>query len=148
MFDALLSKIRAAKAAIIREREAEAMRMALDGIALVKLRIQTKGQNAALEQFSPYAPAYAKERKASGYQVSYVDFTRTGQMWASVRPVVESNNDTQTVVVIGSTNARGQGIIEGARPKRGDILAFSRQEIDLIAAANRKRVEKHLNFGL
>jgi hypothetical protein len=42
-----------------------------------------------LGKFAPYSPDYAKVRRAKGRQVSYVDLTDTGQMWAGLSATLE-----------------------------------------------------------
>lgn len=140
--EGLLNRIRQIKSNLTFNREAEAMRMAFDQLALLKLRIQTKGQNSEEQAFAPYVPAYARERQRSGYQVGIVDFTRTGRLWANVAPRVESATDTSVTVVIEGGEKRSKDIIQGARRKRGNILQPTRKEIELIRAANRERVLK------
>lgn len=140
--EGLLNRIRQIKNNLTFNREAEAMRMAFDQLALLKLRIQTKGQNSNEQPFAPYVPAYARERQRSGYQVGIVDFTRTGRLWANVAPRVESATDTSVTVVIEGGEKRSKDIIQGARRKRGNILQPTRKEIELIRVANRERVLK------
>lgn len=146
VFEAIIERVRQIKQDIISNREAEVMKMALDGLALVKLRIQTKGQSADGPQFAPYVPSYAAERKKAGYQIGFVDYTRTGQFWASIRPRVEESDLFKTVVVIGATNARGAEILQDAEPKRGNLLQFSKEEINLLEDLNKRRVEKYIKF--
>ncbi len=62
----ILNRIRQIKNNLTFNREAEAMRMAFDQLALLKLRIQTKGQNSAEQPFAPYVPAYAKKAAKVG----------------------------------------------------------------------------------
>jgi hypothetical protein len=145
-FEGLLNKIRLAKANIIKNRESELLRISLDQLALIKLRIQTSGNDYKNAKFPPYTPAYAKERKRAGYQAGYVDFTRTGRFWAGVRPKVEKSDIFSTTITVGSEDARGKNILKGAEKKRGNILTPSREEIDFVRKANIKRVVKYLNF--
>lgn len=141
-FENLLNRIRQIKSNLINDRENEALRIAFDQLALTKLRIQTKGQNFNEQPFAPYVPAYAKERQAAGYQVGYVDFTRTGRMWAAVRPRVESSSIFSATVVIEGADQRSKDIIAGAAKKRGNILQPSKSEIEFVRQANRERVLK------
>lgn len=141
-FENLLARIRQIKSNLINDRENEALRIAFDQLALTKLRIQTKGQNFNEQPFAPYVPAYAKERQAAGYQVGYVDFTRTGRMWAAVRPRVESSSIFSATVVIEGADQRSKDIIAGAAKKRGNILQPSKSEIEFVRQANRERVLK------
>lgn len=141
-FENLLARIRQIKSNLINDRENEALRIAFDQLALTKLRIQTKGQNFNEQPFAPYVPPYAKERQAAGYQVGYVDFTRTGRMWAAVRPRVESSSIFSATVVVEGADQRSKDIIAGAARKRGNILQPSKSEIEFVRQANRERVLK------
>lgn len=141
-FENLLARIRQIKQNLVNDRENEALRIAFDQLALTKLRIQTKGQNFNEQPFAPYVPPYAKERQAAGYQVGYVDFTRTGRMWAAVRPRVESSSIFSATIVIEGADQRSKDIIAGAAKKRGNILQPSKSEIEFVRQANRERVLK------
>ena len=136
-FEALLNRIRQIKQNLINDRENEALRISFDQLALTKLRIQTKGQNSNEQPFAPYVPAYAKDRQKAGYQVGYVDFTRTGRMFAAVRPRVESSTVFSATVVIEGTDQRSRDIIAGAAKKRGNILLPSKAEIELTRQGSR-----------
>lgn len=145
-FNQIIARIRQIKHDLEANREADATRIVLDQIALTKLRIQTKGESYTGQPFSPYVPAYSKSRKKAGYQVGYVDFTRTGRMWAAVRPVVVSSSVFSATVAIEGADQRARDIIAGARPKRGNIVQPSRAEIELSKQANRERVKKYLGL--
>ena len=144
--EAILQQIRQIKQRLTSDREAESLRISLDLLALMKLRIQTEGKNSDEVAFLPYTPAYAKERKSAGYQVGYVDFTRTGRLWANVKPRVESSSVYSATVVIEGGEQRSKDIIAGAARKRGNILQPSRAEIELVRKANRQRILKA--FGI
>ena len=141
-FDRIIQAIRQIKHDLEVNREADATRIVLDQSALTKLRIQTKGESASGAAFAPYVPPYAKERKKSGYQVGYVDFTRTGRMWAAVRPYTISKTPFSATIGLRGSDKRSQDIIEGAYPKRGDILEPSKAEIELSRQANVDRILK------
>ena len=118
MFDRIINRIRQIKHDLTANREADATRIALDQIALTKLRIQTTGQNSENQPFSPYVPPYAKQRQKAGYQVGYVDFTRSGRMWAAVRPFVVKSSVFSATIEIRGADQRAQDIIAGARAKK------------------------------
>lgn len=141
-FERILERIRQIKQNLINDRENEALRISFDQIALTKLRIQSKGQDFNERPFAPYVPAYAKERKASGYQVGYVDFTRTGRLMAAIRPRIESSDIFSATVVIEGSDQRSKDIIAGAARKRGNILQPSKSEIEFVRQANRERILK------
>lgn len=144
-FERLLQRIQQIRHDIIANREAEVLRISLDQIALTKLRIQTRGDDYTGQQFSPYVPSYTKERKKAGYQVGYVDFTRTGRMWANVHPVIVSSSVFSATVALQGSDQRTKDIIAGARPKRGNILQPSAGEIELTRRANRTRLQRYFD---
>lgn len=145
-FERIIQRIRQIKHDIEANRAADATRIVLDQIALTKLRVQTKGESSTGAAFAPYVPSYKKSRAKAGYQVGYVDFTRTGQMWAAVRPVVVSASVFSATVEIQAANQRAADIIAGARPKRGNITQPSAAEIELSRQANRARIEKYFRI--
>lgn len=142
----LIERIRQIKADITNNREEDALRIGFDLSALIKLRIQTSGQNADGGAFAPYVPPYAKEREKSGYQVGYVDYTRTGRMFAAVRPRVEKSNVFSATVVIEGSDQRSKDIIAGAVKKRGNILRASKEEIELAKESNRQRIANYFRL--
>lgn len=142
----ILNRIREIRANLNANREARAMRIGFDLAALIKLRIQTKGQDSDEQQFAPYVPAYAKERKASGYQIAIVDFTRTGRLWANVQPQVESVTATSVTVIIGGMSDYSKDIIKGAKRKRGNITQPTKGEIELARQANIEAVRKEFQI--
>lgn len=145
-FEAEIERIRRIKYDLISNREADLLRIAFDLSALIKLRIQTTGHNAQNEPFLPYTPFSKRLRKAAGYQIGYVDFTQTGQLWASVRPRTLSNTEEATTVVIESSNQRGKDILVKQEVKRGNILLASAQEQNFAQVANAARISRRLNF--
>lgn len=141
-FERIIARIRQVKHNLEANREAEATRIVLDQIALTKLRVQTKGESYTGAAFAPYVPAYKKERQSKGYQVGYVDFTRTGRMWAAVRPVTVRVSVFSATIAIEGADQRARDIIAGARPKRGNIVQPSKAEIELSRLANRERIRR------
>ncbi len=142
----ILERIAQIKQNLIRNREAELMRIAIDQIALVKLRVQTSGKNYEEVPFTAYTPEYAKSRGKAGYQVGYVDFTRTGQFWQGIVPVVVESGLLKTVIEFRPTSTRGENILAGAKKKRGDITRPSKKETQLAQAANRQRILNAFNL--
>ena len=92
------AKIRQNLADLRANRERELQIIGADLSTLIKLRIQGSGENYLNTKFSPYTAGYAKQRTKKGFQTSYVDFTRSGRMWASVYPDVQGNSAVMTVV--------------------------------------------------
>lgn len=145
MLQGIIERIRRIKAELIANREADVLRIAFDQVALIKLRIQTKGESADGPLFVPYVEPYKRSRQKAGYQVGFVDFTRTGRMWANVQPRIESSNMFSATVIIEGSEQRSKDIVAGAAKKRGNILRPSAAEIQLVRNANRARLEKYLN---
>jgi hypothetical protein len=145
-FEAEIERLKAIKADLINNREADLLRIAFDLSGLLKLRIQTTGQNSNNQPFAPYTPFSRRDRTKKGYQVGFVDFTRTGQLWASVGPRSLGGTNEQATVVIESRTQRGQTIIAGAERKRGNILLLSAEEIQFAQAANKARVLQRLKL--
>jgi len=145
-FERILNRIREIKQTLINDRENEVLRIAFDQLALTKLRIQTKGQNSAEQAFAPYTEQYKKSRGKAGYQVGYVDFTRTGRLWANVQPRIIASDIFSATVEIAGQEQRSKDIIAGARKKRGNILEPSQAEKEIVRLANRKRILKA--FGI
>lgn len=139
-----LDNLRRVKAEMIANREKEALVIALDQIALVKLRIQTRGENAKGSKFSPYVPPYAKERKKKGYQIEYVDFTRTGRMWAAIHPVVTESTVFAATVEMRGADEKTRAMLAGHERKRGNILQPSEAERAIVRNANTNRILKYL----
>jgi hypothetical protein len=117
--------------------------MATDGLTLTKGRVQRSGQDAEGDSFAPYNPIYAKYgRLAQGYQAQYVDFTRRGRMWASIKPTIEDAEPGRVTVVIASDNSEDQTKLNGQFKKRGNILRWDKQTIEAVRAANNMRVDQ------
>lgn len=136
----IIERLRQIKADLIANREAELMRIALDQIALVKLRVQSSGLNSNEVPFEDYTPDYKRSRAKAGYQVGYVDFTRTGKLWAGIVPVVVESSLYKTVIEFRANGERGEKILQGAKRKRGNITQPSKSEIQMARDANRQRI--------
>ena len=141
-----IRNLRARLEALEANRPAETLRITLDLVALVKLRVQTRGQSAAGPLFAPYTPGYARQRAKAGYQVGYVDFTRTGRLWASVRPELVRSEMGRTLIEVTARTSEDRDKLRGARRKRGNILLPNEKEIAIAARGNRERIRKYLKF--
>lgn len=142
----LIARIEKARDEIVQRREAEVLALAFDQVALLKGRIQQSGLNSEGRKFEPYEARYSKERAGAGYQVEFVDFTRTGRLFANIRPVVRSSGLLQTVVVIEGGDDRSKRILAGAEKKRGNILEPTAEELDFIRQGNRNRILSKIQF--
>lgn len=138
-----IQQLKKAREEIRQNRPAESLKMALDVLALMKLRIQGKGEDFEGNPFVGYNPIYAKYgRERQGYQSGYVDFTRKGRMWANISPSIIENTVTRTVVETGARDQENQKKLAGQVKKRGNILTPSDSERNMVAAANAARVRR------
>jgi hypothetical protein len=130
-------------------RAKESLTIAFDLAAQIRLRISTRGEDFQGSKFSPYSKQWSENRQKRGRQIGYVDFTDTGRLWASVRPVVAKVEPTRVDVTIQATGADNNDKLRGAltTPKakpRGNILLPSQSEIANASRANQARVQKYL----
>ena len=142
----LLNKVRQGKAELIANRENDALKVAFDQIALVKLRIQSTGEAASGQKFPDYTAAYKSRRENEGYQVKFVDLTKTGKLMASISATVEKSDVFSATILIQADDELSQKILRGFFPKRGNVLEPSKEELEIIRAANRQRIYKYFNF--
>ena len=145
-FEAEIQQIRQLKSDLLRTQAQRVLAIAFDVSALIKLRIQTRGENSQNEKLPYYTPFTVRSRKAQGYQVGFVDYTQTGQLWASVGPRLISEGDGKVSAVIESRNQRGKGILDKAVPKRGNLLLASEEELKIAQDAYTRGLENLLNF--
>lgn len=127
-------------------RARDAMEIAFLAEAQRKLRIQTQGQDFEGADFAPYTPRYAESRAKAGYQVEYVDFTRTGRLMANTLPEVIEQTDTDATIEVTARDPENQNKLRGAVRKRGNIVQWSQREIALALEANRERLRKYLGI--
>ena len=127
-------------------RERELQIIGADLSTLIKLRIQGSGEDYLNTKFRPYNVDYAKERTKAGFQTKYVDYTRTGRMWASVYPDVDGNASIYTVVITAHGDDNIKKVKSAVLHKRGNILRPSQDELDLAEEANNQRVLKYLQI--
>lgn len=140
-FQAEIDRIESVKAKILSTQGQRVLTIAFDLSALIKLRIQTSGENSQGSPLPAYTPFTVRSRKAKGYQVGYVDYTQTGQLWASVGPRMIAEGNGLSTVVIESRNQRGKDILTKAEPKRGNLLMASADEIKFAQDAYTKGIE-------
>lgn len=142
--EAIIRNLRERRQRLIDNRERKVVLIVLDQLAMIKLRIQREGKDFNEMPFAPYTDAYKKERGAAGYQVGYVDFTRTGRFWANTQPRVIQSDLFSTTVIIEGSEQRSKDIVRGAAKKRGNIYQPSKAEIEFTRQANRRRVFEDL----
>lgn len=142
-----ISRLKQSRANIAKERNNDALKIALDATTLVKLRIQQRGENADGQQYEGYTPDYGKlGRKEQGYQADYVDFTRTGRMWANTLPKITAEKDNSITVEIRARDAENEAKQQGQFKKRGNILELSESEVAILQETNKQRIIKRLEI--
>lgn len=104
-----------------------------DGLALAKLRVLERGEDADGNNFSVYSDAWAKDRASRGRQTEHKDFFDKGDLQASVYgDIDEQGNNTVSVTV----RAHGQQNVDKLRGNSnregGFIFASNKEEIELI----------------
>lgn len=143
---ALIDRLRQAKADLIANREADATVIALDQIALTKLRLQQTGTDSKGQKFEGYTEGYKAERKEAGFQVGFVDFTRRGRTLGSIHPVVVESSIFAATVKLEASDEQSRAILRGLSIKRGNILQPSEKELQILRLVNRKRIAKYFKF--
>jgi deoxyadenosine/deoxycytidine kinase len=114
--------------------------VALRVLALVKDRIQRTGENSEGQQFEDYVTAYSQRRKKDGYQVAYVDFTRTGRLWNNITPQVIKEDDKSVNVEVRARDQRNQDKLDGQFRKRGNILLPNEEEEAFATELSRNQI--------
>lgn len=138
-------------AALNQNRAKDALRIANDLNALVRLRINTRGQDFNNRPFTPYTPGYKKVRQKAGRQTRIVDFNFTGRLQAATQSFITEETGTKVVVTTTARGSDNQMKLRGAatRPKarpRGNILRPSTQEIQSAEQANQQRILRYLQL--
>lgn len=137
-----------AKRELIDNREKETLKILLDTTALIKLRIQNKGEDSEGNLFPDYTTPYKKVRQKKSLQIEKVDFTDTGRMFANIRPVLVRKDEDRIVYELKAGNALNQAKLDGQFKKRGNILAPSDSEIAQVQRLNRQRIINVVNRNL
>lgn len=90
------------------EMERRFLRVAFDLKDAVRDRVQNSGTDRRGQPFAPYVPGYARQRQKAGAQFRKVDYTRSGRLWASITPEIESSNEREIVISIGPRTRENQ----------------------------------------
>ena len=139
-------KVAEQRAELLRTRSNDALLSALDLLALVKRRIQSKGESSTGAAFSPYTKDYKKFREQRGAQTAYVDATLTGRLMANIQPMVESDTNEATTVSIAARSKENINKMLGFAKKRGNLLLPNKAEIDLLKKIYVQRRKKRINL--
>lgn len=127
-------------------RQKDAIEIANNLAALIKLRIQSEGKDFLGQPFAPYTNSYENFRQSEGYQIDYVDFTVTGRLMANVQPRVTEEGEGSIKIVIGATDQENRNKLLGAVKKRGNILQPSASELREVRNLNRSRLQRWLGI--
>lgn len=136
----LEGKLKEIKIRIIQARPEECFRIVSDILGQVKNRIQSSGEDYSGAQFAPYVPAYEKKRAAEGYQTDFVDFTVSGDLWASITPRVTDQTEDSLTIQAAPRGTLNEKKAAGQVRKRGNILQPSEDEVKLAVELNRSRI--------
>lgn len=89
--------------------------------------------------------SYDAFRKAFGNPTDKRDLTFTGDMWKSIIIEVDEHTPTKTIVSVRSKDRANQDIVNyNSKRVKSNILAFSKDEKELIKKLNLKRIENLL----
>lgn len=127
-------------------RAAELLRIGVSLAGQIKLRISETGRDSEGQAFPDYVPAYKKTRARLGFQVEYVDFTRSGALFRDVNAYEVQEDGDRATVAITARRGENQDKLRGAVRKRGNILVPSQQELDIAVAAYEERRRKILGI--
>ena len=127
-------------------RGAEVLRIGVSLAGQVKLRVSETGTNAGGSPFPGYTPGYRKTRAKLGFQVEYVDFTRSGALFRDVNAYIADDSPGRTVVTITARRNENQDKLRGAVRKRGNILTPAADELALAQAAYEERRRNYLGI--
>lgn len=151
LLDDYIERIKQARERLIANRQSESLQIAQDILALVQYRVQQSGTNYLNASFAPYSPQRAQQRRETGRQTRYVDFTDTGELWRSIAPRISANSESATEVTIDARDSRNKEKLDKAltQPRqnpRGNILMLSSDDIDDLTAAHGARIAKYLTI--
>jgi hypothetical protein len=128
-----------------RDRVQKGLEISLNTLALTKRRIQSSGTNKDGRKFERYSKIYADRRKRNGLQTRHVDFTDTGRLWNSIKPIVVRNDLFMTIIELLPRDRENQVKLAGQLEKRGNILEPSKKEIETAQKAYEQDITNKLN---
>ncbi len=152
-----------------------ALASAGDGIALIKDRVISTGENSEGTQFKDYSDvelptlfiksrtgsdrlkkkiekkvskiSYADLREAEGLQTDHRDFKFTGRMWANIRPTITEVKDGTITVSINAVDTEEQKKVKWNFEESGNFLNTNKEEIRIMTESfNEYYVNELLNI--
>ena len=151
-------------------REASALLISKDALALLKRRIINKGQDhneqkigdystavvpfwmykgkekrrkdavERLLQLKGYFASYRDWREVNGLEIQFKNFSFTGHMWSSVHPIVIAKDETSVVIGITAGTDNAVKKLQYVIAKHPNILNLSKKESSLIEKSQSKRI--------
>ena len=114
----------------------------LDGLVLVKDRVQQRGATADNSSIGTYSKSWAKFRKSTGRQTSKIDLTNTGDMMRNFTIIPDGSD----ALGLGFTSDLEAKKAEGNEKRYGGpIFEFSDEEERFIDTNIEKKVAVILN---
>lgn len=154
-------------------REEESLIIGKETIALVRLRIQNKGEDSEGQSLGSYSQAvvpqpfyygrslsdgaedeikegswflsYETFREFNNLRTDIKDLTFTGDMWRNTGVTRIENQTNKTIVTLGGQTTRAEELISYHSDKYGNILAPSESEIQFIVESHIERINNAIN---
>lgn len=92
-------------------------------------RMNKKGKKIRLFELPG---GYSQLRELEGRQTDHVDFSMTGMMWKSIQVTSGMAEAKEGYAVIRPNNSEDMDKLVGNEDRRGEILALSEEELDMI----------------
>lgn len=142
-FDTMINRLRACRQEMEATRQIDALKIGLDAVAAIKVRVQNEGLNAEGQSFGVYTEQYQKWRAKNNLTAApfpLVNFKKTTAMWNSTTANVTFDGNGVTEVRILPEGADDQGVsnldkMRWNEERFGPILDVSQAERDMIQAA-------------
>ena len=141
--DDLFTKYKGLAEELAANRDKFALQVASDVKGLVANRMQNSGVDSTGRKMKLYSASYKAKRQAFGLPVDKRTTTFTGDMWADIRPEIESSTATRTVVLIKARSSENQEKVNYNSKIIGlSILGQNTLEQKYITDSNQERIDK------
>ena len=141
--DDLFTKYKGLAEELAANRDKFALQVASDVKGLVANRMQNSGVDSTGRKMKLYSASYKAKRQAFGLPVDKRTTTFTGDMWADIRPEIESSTATRTVVLIKARSSENQEKVNYNSKIIGlSILGPNTLEQKYITDSNQERIDK------
>jgi len=114
--------------------------MALDAIALIKQRVIQTGRNPEGELYRDYTKRYKAYKKKAGKYRGFVDFSFSTRMWANLKLVSTEDQLRKGIAKVSCTTTVEQEKLNKNTEQRGEILALSDYERDLLLSVYDEKI--------